>query len=329
MHDAGVLGRYLPEFGALFCLVQHEFFHRYTTDEHTLVCIEKLDALLSSGDARLAEYRKLFEELEDPAILYLAILLHDTGKATGARHHAEASALFAQKVAARLQLSPERRSRLILLVDHHLTLSEMAQRRNVEDPATVAAFASRLHTQANIDSLMLLTLADGQGTSAQNWSDWKESLVWQLYQAASSYLRDESEFFKKRRVQRADLQAAVSKRLARDFGEEIENHFQSVPERYFQSHDVNEIVGHIRLFRNWLETRFKNPGEALAPSVRLHSKPTQGHSGVWICTWDRAALMAKIGGSFPTVSINILSPGGYTRMDSLMLGVFRVCDVKF
>src|SRR5262249_8757525 len=102
MHDAGVLGRYLPEFGALFCLVQHEFFHRYTTDEHTLVCIEKLDALLSSNDSRMAQYRELFEQLEDPAVLYLAILLHDTGKATGARHHAEASALFAQKVASRL-----------------------------------------------------------------------------------------------------------------------------------------------------------------------------------------------------------------------------------
>jgi len=329
MHEVDFLGRYLPEFGELTCLVQHEFFHRYTADEHTLVCIEKLDELIDTKDPKLLEYQELFRKLEDPYVLYLALLLHDTGKASGARHHAEASALNAQKVAARLQLSPERRSRLILLVDHHLTLSEMAQRRNVEDPATVAAFASRLHTQENIDSLMLLTLADGQGTSAQNWSDWKESLVWQLYQAASSYLRDESEFFKKRRVQRADLQAAISKRLARDFGEEIENHFQSVPERYFQSHDVNEIVGHIRLFRNWLETRFKNPGEALAPAVRWHSKPTQGHSEVWICTWDRAALMAKIAGSFATVSINILSADAYTRTDNLMLGVFRVCDVNF
>src|SRR6202048_1313604 len=329
MHEVDFLGKYMPEFGELTCLVQHEFFHRYTADEHTLVCIEKLDSLIDIADPKLAQYKTLFRNLEDPYVLYLALLLHDTGKASGARPHAEASALNAQKVAARLQLSPERRSRLILLVDHHMTLSEIAQRRNVEDPATVAAFARSLHTQENIDSLMLLTLADGQGTSAQNWSDWKETLVWQLYQAASSYLRDESEFFKKRRIERADLHAAVSKRLARDFGEEIETHFQSVPERYFQSHDVNEIVGHIRLFRGWLETRFKNSEEALAPAVRWHSKPTQGHSEVWICTWDRAALMAKIAGSFATASINILSADAYTRTDNLMLGVFRVCDVNF
>jgi [protein-PII] uridylyltransferase len=131
-----------------------------------LVCIEKLDELIDTKDPKLTEYQELFRKLEDPYVLYLALLLHDTGKASGGRHHAEASALNAQKVAARLQLSPERRSRLILLVDHHLTLSEMAQRRNVEDPATVAAFARSLHTQENIDSLMLLTFGDGQGTSA-------------------------------------------------------------------------------------------------------------------------------------------------------------------
>ncbi len=138
-------------------------------------------------------------------------------------------------MAARLQLSPVRRSRLILLVDHHLTLSEIAQRRNIEDPATIAAFAENMRNQANLDCLMLLTLADGQRTSGQNWSDWKETLVWQLYNAASSYLRDEAEFFKQARIERADLLQAVSKRMARDFGEEISVHFESMPEGTFRA----------------------------------------------------------------------------------------------
>ena len=111
------------------------------------------------------------------------MLLHDTGKATSARHHAEASALFAQKVAARLQLSSDRRRTLILLVDHHLTLSSTAQRRNLDDPATVAEFAQIVKDRPTLDALMLLTLADGQGTSDEAWSDWKESLVWQLYRS--------------------------------------------------------------------------------------------------------------------------------------------------
>ena len=163
MHRVDFLGRYIPEFGQLTCLVQHEFFHRYTADEHTLLCIDKLDALARTEDRKLIPYRTLFENLDDPFILYLALLLHDTGKAVRARPHSEASAVFAQRVATRLQLSPEQRKSLILLVDHHVTLSNIAQQRNLDDPATIVEFANIVKQQRNLNALMLLTLADGQG----------------------------------------------------------------------------------------------------------------------------------------------------------------------
>src|SRR6202795_1670582 len=329
MHEVDFLGKYLPEFGELTCLVQHEFFHRYTADEHTLVCIEKLDSLIDTEDPKLAPYKSLFLKVEDPYVLYLALLLHDTGKASGARHHAEASALSAQKVAARLQLAPERRRKRIFLFNHHITLSELVNGQNLEDSATIADFAEVVRNPENLDGLMLLTLADGQGTGGQNWSDWKETLVWQLYHATSSYLHDEREFFAERRIAREDLQQAVAKKMAKDSAEEIEVHFNSMPDRYFQSHNVNEIVGHLRLFRSFVESRVRNPSLALSAAVKWHSKPDQGHSEFWICTWDRAALMAKIAGSFATASINILSADVYTRVDNLMLAIFRVCDTSF
>jgi [protein-PII] uridylyltransferase len=111
MHRVDFLGRYIPEFGQLTSLVQHEFLHRYTADEHTLVCIDKLDALATTDDPKLLHYRKLFEQHADPLVLYLGLLLHDSGKAVG-RPHSEASALFAQRVASRLQLSSEQRKSL-------------------------------------------------------------------------------------------------------------------------------------------------------------------------------------------------------------------------
>ena len=136
-----------------------------------------------------------------------------------------------------------------------MTLSEIAQRRNLEDSATIADFAEVVRNPENLDGLMLLTLADGQGTGGQNWSDWKETLVWHLYHATSSYLHDEREFFAERRIAREDLQQAVAKKMAKDSAEEIEVHFSSMPDRYFQSHNVNEIVGHLRLFRSFVELR--------------------------------------------------------------------------
>src|SRR5712671_1137169 len=222
MHRVDFLGRYIPEFGQLTCLVQHEFLHRYTADEHTLVCIDKLDALAQTNDPKLIAYRKIFEQLEDPFVLYLALLLHDSGKAVGARPHSEASALFAQRVAARLQLSSEQRKALILLVDHHLTLSKIAQQRNLDDPATVLEFGHIVKHQRNLNALMLLTLADGQGTNAEAWSDWKETLVWQLYHATAQYLADRHLFYERAKTAREARETLVQARLGPDYAEEIE-----------------------------------------------------------------------------------------------------------
>jgi [protein-PII] uridylyltransferase len=329
MHEVDFLGRYIPEFGQLTCLVQHEFFHRYTADEHTLVCIEKLDQLIDSHDAKLEQYRNLFQKLEDPFVLYLALLLHDTGKASNARLHAEASALFAQRVARRLQLSAERRKSLVLLVDNHIVLSLTAQRRNLEDPATVAQFAALIKTQANLDALMLLTLADGQGTGDEKWSDWKESLVWQLYHSTSSYLADGAAFYRLRTIEREGLREHVRRELGADYFDEIDAHFEDMPDRYFQTHSVHDIAEHILLFRRFLEQHFRQGATATAPVIRWIPRPNQGHSEVWICGWDRRELLARIAGSFSTVQLNILSADIFTRSDNLVLDIFRVCNTRF
>ncbi|MGC3988389.1 MAG: HD domain-containing protein [Chthoniobacteraceae bacterium] len=328
MHETDFLGRYIPEFGELTCLVQHEFFHRYTADEHTLVCIEKLDELIDTEQHRLADYKALFQRLEDPAVLYLALLLHDTGKSANVRYHSEASALMAQRVSARLQLSSARRRTLISLVDNHILLSSTAQRRNLEDSATISEFAGVINNQTNLDALMLLTLVDGQGLGEETWSDWKESLVWQLYRNSSRFLEDGISFFREREIAIKELLAEVTKKMARDFSDEIEAHFHSMPARYFQTTAQQDIVNHIRLFRAFMEMREDSEDLALAPAIRWVQRPERGHTELLVVSWDRKHLLAEIAGAISLANLNILSADIYTRSDDLVLDIFRVCDTK-
>ena len=328
MHETDFLGRYLPEFGRLTCLVQHEFFHRYTADEHTLVCVDKLDNLITSEDPKFTGYRDLFQENDDPATLYLALLMHDTGKAEHRRHHEEASAMMATRVAKRLQLSPEQRRALIMLVDNHGLLSKTAQSRNLEDAATISHFADMVQSVEDLDALMLITLADGQGTSDTSWSDWKEGLVWQLYRSAKSYLREGAAYFEKRRIDFEELKNDVLRKLAADYGDEAAAHFTHMPERYFRTFTASEIAGHVRMFRKFFETQTKEAAGGVCPVVKWMHHPEQGHSEVLLCGWDHPGLIVRICGAFLAARVNILSADIHTRTDNLVLDIFRVCDAK-
>lgn len=329
MHDLGFLARLVPEFAPLTCLVQHEFYHRYTADEHTLVCIEKLDGVLFAEEEKFRGYRSLFQKLEDPGMLYLAILLHDVGKAANQRHHEDASAILAQKVARRLQLSSERRRMLITLVNSHYELSSTAQNRNLDDPATIEEFARIVGNRANLDALMLLTLADGMGTSDQNWSDWKEGLVWILYRRTSDYLEGGHEALERLKKDRGELQIAVKAKLPKDYGEEILAHFAHMPDRYLQMFDADQIAQHLKIFRSFIETHLKKDGvDALAPCFKWIPKPDLGHSEVWVCGWDRPRLLERIAGAFLSAQLNILSADIFTRGDNLAIDIFRVCTTQ-
>jgi len=326
MHDLGFLGKYLPEFEPLTCLVQHEFFHRYTADEHTLRCVEKIDELLFTPNPKLTRYGEIFRRIEDTAVLYLAMLLHDTGKAANTKRHEEASALSAQRVAKRLMLSPARKKMLITLVSDHGEMSAMARTRNVEDPATVAEFAEIVRDPAVLDALMVITLADGMGTSDEGWSDWKEQMVWRLYHQTKRYLADSAGFLAERARRREELHVEVKRHLPADFAEELEVHFLGMEERYFLSHDAPAIVQHIRLFRRFFTEGLAKEGPNLAAAVEWIDHEDAGHVEVLVCGWDRERLLERITAAFMEVGINILGADINTRADGLVLDIFRVSN---
>src|SRR5437870_2155196 len=254
------------------------------------------------------------------------LLSRNLGQVT--RTYQYARALFAQRVATRLQLSSEERKSLTLLVDHHLTLSRIAQQRNLDDPATVMELAHIVKHQKNLNALMLLTLADGQGTSAEAWSDWKESLVWQLFHETSRYLADRKSYDEQTRIERQSLQTSVSENLSPDYAEEIEAHFEFMPDHYFRASDLPEIVEHLKLFRSFLENVSTGGELLLAPAIKWKVVPEQGHTVMTFCTWERERLLAKVAGSISVVPLNILSADVFPRGDNAVLGVFRVCDTN-
>ena len=329
MHEVEFLGKYIPEFGRLTCLVQHEFFHRYTADEHTIQVIEHLDRIIDATEPPHASYKKIFQQLERPHILYLALLLHDVGKAANVDHHAEASFELARKVAQRLRLDVDETAQLLFLVRDHLKLSMLSQRRDIDDQATIDAAAHIVKNEINLNMLILLTFADAAGTSIKTWTEWKEALLWQLYRRAKQTLSgaERARDILSRRIEQ--LYAEVSNELKDQLPlEEIYSHFELMPASYYINTSAAEITRHLMVIHRFLtrQLEVEEAEDALVPVVDWQSFPAQSYSQVSICTWDRLGLFSKICGSFASAELNILRANIYTRGDHVILDVFDVCD---
>jgi [protein-PII] uridylyltransferase len=188
MHEVGLLGKFLPEFGRLTCLVQHEFYHQYTADEHTLVCLEKLDQVWEAKTPPYSEYAEIFRGVEQPFVLYLALLLHDSGKAFHTGHHALIGAQQALRVARRLGLDGAKTHTLSLVIENHLAMAQVSQRRDLDDESVIRNFARQIQTAENLAMLTLHTFADSMATSDQLWNGFKDTGLWRLYRKAQDLL---------------------------------------------------------------------------------------------------------------------------------------------
>lgn len=330
MHRCGVLGRYLPEFGALDCLVQHEFFHRYTADEHTLRCMDELDRLFAEIRPDRAIFRRLLHEIADPYALYLAVILHDTGRAENVREHIDGSAMLAAKLCSRLQIEGTRRTLIMFLVDNHLTFWRTATTRNLEDSDVIAEFAAIVKTQSNLDALLLFTFADSNGTAPDAWNGWKESLMLQLHSATRRFLDGGGREAYDRQLEsdRQALRDDVTGLMRPESHAEIARHFELMPPAAFHYREARHLVAQIRTVRQFLQSETSRSGAA-AHSIKWLDYPGKGYTEMILATRDRPQLLEQLCCALAACEINILSADFFTRGDQIVVDVFRVCTREF
>jgi [protein-PII] uridylyltransferase len=329
MHEVDLLGRYLPEFGKLTCLVQHEFYHQYTADEHTLVCVEKLDQVWAAKQPPFSNYTEMFQHLERPFLLYLALLLHDSGKAYPTDDHAEISGRLAINAARRVRLDGATAHALRLVIENHLTMIQVSQRRDIDDPAVIRTFANQVQSQENLVMLTLHTFADSQGTSPQLWNGFKDSLLQTLYRRTAQALTGGLDVIRAEEKQRELLLDEVRRLMPSTFNQdEIRAHFDHLPPRYFLIHSARQIGNDVTLAHQFMHLQLQEEDQALEPVIHWHNEPDRGFTAVHICTWDRTGLFSKISGCLTASGLNILSAQIFTRTDGIILDTFFVTDAK-
>jgi len=329
MHEVGLLGKYVPEFGKLTCLVQHEFYHQYAADEHTLMCLEQLDRVWDSQVPVTSRYADVFRALELPFVLYLALLLHDAGKALHTGNHAEAGGKLAQRVAQRLALDGSTTHSLQILIEQHLSMAQISQRRDLEDPAVVRHFAGLVQSAENLRMLALHTYCDSLATSDKLWNGFKDALLWSLYHKSMSVLLGGTDFVRAEEKQRELLAGEVTGLLPRTFHrDELEAHFQSLPSRYFQIHQAKEVFTDMALAHRFMHQQLVEEDKALEPVFSWHNEPDRGYTTLKVCTWDRAGLFTNITGSLAAAGINIYSAQIFSRADGIVIDTFCVTDAR-
>jgi [protein-PII] uridylyltransferase len=329
MHEVNFLGKYIPEFGKLTCLVQHEFYHQYSADEHTLVCIEQLDKIWEAKEPPFKNYAPVFLGLERPGLLYLALLLHDVGKAAVHEQgkHAEVGAALAMRAARRLQLETTAADTVEFLVEKHLLMATLSQRRDLDDASVIRNFARQVGSPEKLNLLTLLTFADSQGTSDKLWSGFKDSLLWQLHSRAQTLLTGGTEFRRASAKAREELRDAVRELAARRItDEELAAHFRQLPDRYYEIHTPKQILDDVELTHRFMHRLISENQRALAPVTAWIDERDRGYSLVKVCTWDRAGLFGKIAGALSATGLNILGAQIFTRADGIALDTFFVND---
>jgi [protein-PII] uridylyltransferase len=324
MNEAGVLGRFVPEFGRIVGQMQFNMYHAYTTDEHTLRAVGAVADIAQgrlSADHPLAT--SLMPLLSDREALFLAMLLHDTGKGGGPGGQTLAGSRSARTACERLGLSPERVDFVAWLVEHHLIMSETAQKRDLGDPRTITAFARAVGEPERLRALAILTAADIRAVGPGVWNGWKGQLLRQLYTSTESVFRggrvSELQFETVDDVQQALADSARARFVAAhaDVGSAARMWADGMEDAYFVAFASKALAEHFALVA-------RAGREGAAASARLMADWNAVE--IAVAAADRRGLFADLAGAMAAQGANIVGARVYTSAAGDALDIFNVQD---
>ncbi len=299
MHSLRLLTLLLPELKLIDSLVVRDFYHRFTVDEHSFLAIESLHRLKQSQSEWDKRYAELLGELENPELLYLALLLHDTGKGVPGGNHVEASLDIASRAMDRLDVDPKERADVLFLIGSHLEMSA-ALRRDIFNPETVATFADKVGTPERLKMLCLLTYADIKAVNPEALTPWKAENVWQLYMGAENYLNRSAD--QRVHADVNDEKLARLRSLAPVTSSKFKGFLEGFPQRYLLVHSAEEVMRHMGM-----------ADELGEDPVQVELKRGRHWYELTLVTRDRPFLFAKLAGVLAAWGMNIVKANAFSN----------------
>ncbi len=312
MQSLRLLTLLLPELKLIDSLVIRDFYHRFTVDEHSFLAIESLHRLKQSKSEWDKRYAELLSELEDAELLYLALLLHDTGKGIPNGNHVDGSVEIANRAMDRLDVDPRERAEVIFLIANHLEVSA-SLRRDIFDPATVAAFAEKMGTPERLKMLCLMTYADIKAVNPEALTPWKAENIWQLYIAAENYLNRSADH--RVHIGVNDEKLARLRSLAPVTGTKFKAFLEGFPQRYLLVHTAEEVMRHLQMAE-----------ELGSDPVQVELKRGRHWYELTVVTGDRPFLFAKLAGVLAAWGMNIVKANAFSNQAGIVVDTLYFTD---
>jgi [protein-PII] uridylyltransferase len=327
MNALRLLALLLPELKGIEALVVRDFYHRYTVDEHSFLAIENLHRLKESKSEWDQRFAEVVSELEQPELLYLALLLHDSGKAVPSDNHVELSLQLTDRCTERLDLDPLDRETVRYLVASHLEMSA-AMRRDVFDPTNVKSFAEKVGLPERLKMLCLMTYADIKAVNPEAMTPWKADNLWQLYIACANYLSRSAD----ERVHTgndggnlapsnlassnlASSNLAHLRSLAPVAGKKVNIFLEGLPQRYLRIHGATDVLAHAEM-----AARLGRDG------VQLSLKQVRHWYELTLITTDRPFLFASVSGALAAWGMNIVKANAFSNAAGIVVDTFYFTD---